>query len=286
MIIVDTIFFVMENANPMGTSLQSKLKKTSSIPLKPIDFASLGLFGDIREEELPELIYAPKTQLALELLGVFKSGNSKQSIAVVAQRGNSGKLYRIGDRLPGNAILDSVHSHFILINRGSRLEKLMFKEQNFIGTSDNRKIKASTEIVKSDTYEEDKERIESTVNEHRKIQENAASTNSSPGEKILQMIKTHGEKVINSPSEVFGQDSIDLVEEDSLRGYRLNSSNTMLSKTGLQSGDIIVAINGIPLGGDKSDAVVLAQALAQKRARIEIKRGTKKLFLTVPIPSS
>ena len=286
MIIVDTIFFVMENANPMGTSLQSKLKKTSSIPLKPIDFASLGLFGDIREEEIPELIYAPNTQLALELLGVFKSGNSKQSIAVVAQRGNSGKVYRIGDRLPGNAILDSVHSHFILINRGSRLEKLMFKEQNFIGTSGNRKIKASTEIVKSDTYEEDKERIESTVNERRKIQENAASTNSSPGEKILQMIKTHGEKVINSPSEVFGQDSIDLVEEDSLRGYRLNSSNTMLSKTGLQSGDIIVAINGIPLGGDKSDAVVLAQALAQKRARIEIKRGTKKLFLTVPIPSS
>ena len=286
MIIVDTIFFVMENANPMGTSLQSKLKKTSSIPLKPIDFASLGLFGDIREEEIPELIYAPNTQLALELLGVFKSGNSKQSIAVVAQRGNSGKVYRIGDRLPGNAILDSVHSQFILINRGSRLEKLMFKEQNFIGTSGNRKIKASTEIVKSDTYEEDKERIESTVNERRKIQENAASTNSSPGEKILQMIKTHGEKVINSPSEVFGQDSIDLVEEDSLRGYRLNSSNTMLSKTGLQSGDIIVAINGIPLGGDKSDAVVLAQALAQKRARIEIKRGTKKLFLTVPIPSS
>ena len=276
----------MENANPMGTSLQSKLKKTSSIPLKPIDFASLGLFGDISEEEIPELIYAPNTQLALELLGVFKSGNSKQSIAVVAQRGNSGKVYRIGDRLPGNAILDSVHSHFILINRGSRLEKLMFKEQNFIGTSGSRKIKASTEIVKSDTYEEDKERIESTVNERRKIQENAASTNSSPGEKILQMIKTHGEKVINSPSEVFGQDSIDLVEEDSLRGYRLNSSNTMLSKAGLQSGDIIVAINGIPLGGDKSDAVVLAQALAQKRARIEIKRGTKKLFLTVPIPSS
>ena len=162
----------------------------------------------------------------------------------------------------------------------------MFKEQNIIGTSGNRKIKASTEIVKSDTYEEDKERIESTVNERRKIQENAASTNSSPGEKILQMIKTHGEKVINSPSEVFGQDSIDLVEEDSLRGYRLNSSNTMLSKAGLQSGDIIVAINGIPLGGDESDAVVLAQALAQKRARIEIKRGTKKLFLTVPIPSS
>ena len=100
------------------------------------------------------------------------------------------------------------------------------------------------------------------------------------------MIKKHGEKVINSPSEVLGQDSIDLVEEDSLRGYRLNSSNTMLSKVGLQSGDIVVAINGTPLGGGENDAVVLAQALAQKRARIEIKRGTKKLFLTVPIPSS
>lgn len=286
MIIVDTIFFVMENVNPMGTSLQSKLMKTSSVPLKPIDFASLGLFGNIGEKELPELIYAPNTQLALELLGIFKSGNSNESTAVVAQRGNVGKVYQIGDRLPGNAILDSVHSHFILINRGSRLEKLMFKEKNFSETSGNQEIKASTEILKTDTYGEDKERIEITVNDRRKIQENAVSTNSSPGEKILQMIKTHGEKVINNPSEVFGRDTIDLVEEDSLRGYRLNSSNTMLSKAGLQSGDIIVAINGTPLGGSENDAVVLAQALAQKRARIEIKRGTKKLFLTVPIPSS
>ena len=100
-------------------------------------------------------------------------------------------LRRLSPLPQTNAILDSVHSHFILINRGSRLEKLMFKEQNFIGTSGNRKIKASTEIVKSDTYEGDKKRIESTVNERRKIQENAASTNSSPGEKILQMIKIH-----------------------------------------------------------------------------------------------
>ena len=122
----------MENTNPMGTSLQSKLKKTSSIPLKPIDFASLGLFGNIGEEELPELIYAPNTQLALELLGVFKSGNSNQSIAVVAQRGNAGKLYRIGDR--------RLKCNFRFCTQplypnqsSSRLENLMFKEKILAG---------------------------------------------------------------------------------------------------------------------------------------------------------
>ena len=117
------------------------------------------------------------------------------------------------------------------------------------------------------------------------MESSKAASKNSPGEVILQLLKTHGNNAIDSTSEVLGDSGIALVEEDNLRGYRLNSANTMLSQAGLKSGDIIVAVNGTPVGAASNDAEVLARALVQKQARIEIKRGTKILFLTVPIPS-
>ena len=284
-IIVDTIFFIMENTNPVDAIHQSKLMKANSIPLQNINFSELNLFGNIREEELSERIDAPNTQLALELLGIFKSGNGDHSAAVVAQRGNVGKVYRIGERLPGNAILDSVHDHFILINRGSRLEKLTFNEKNFTHSNRNQKPKPRLEISKGDADEKDEKRKGIALSERRKMESSKAASKNSPGEVILQLLKAHDNNAIESTSEVLGDSGIALVEEDNLRGYRLNSANTMLSQVGLKSGDIIVAVNGTPVGAASNDVEVLARALVQKQARIEIKRGTKTLFLTVPIAS-
>jgi len=284
-IIVDTIFFIMENTNPVDAIHQSKLMKGNSIPLQNINFSELNLFGNIGEEELSKRIDAPNTQLALELLGIFKSGNGDHSAAVVAQRGNVGKVYRIGERLPGNAILDSVHDHFILINRGSRLEKLTFNEKNFTHSNRNQKPKPRSEISKGDADEKDEKRKGIALSERRKMESSKAASKNSPGEVILQLLKAHDNNAIESTSEVLGDSGIALVEEDNLRGYRLNSANTMLSQVGLKSGDIIVAVNGTPVGAASNDVEVLARALVQKQARIEIKRGTKTLFLTVPIAS-
>tara|TARA_E500000331_G_scaffold88640_1_gene84434 strand:+ start:5366 stop:6256 length:891 start_codon:yes stop_codon:yes gene_type:complete len=285
MIIVDVVFFIMENTNPVDAIHQGKLMQSNSTPLQNINFSELNLFGNFGGEGLSELIDAPNTQLALELLGIFKSGNGDHSAAVVAQRGNAGKVYRIGDRLPGNATLDSVHDHFILINRVSRLEKLTFNEKSFSETSRDQRPKPRTEVSKGEADEKDKKPKGIALNKRRKMESSTTQSKNSPGEALLQLIKTHGNNAIDSTSAVLGESGIALVEGNNLKGYRLNSSNTMLSQVGLKTGDIIVAINGTPLGEASNDAEVLAQALAKKQARIEIKRGTKNLFLTVPIPS-
>ena len=51
--------------------------------------------------------------LNLELQGVFKSDIPANSTAIVAESNKSGELFRIGDRLPGNAILDAVFADHI-----------------------------------------------------------------------------------------------------------------------------------------------------------------------------
>ncbi|MFT7092064.1 MAG: general secretion pathway protein C, partial [Candidatus Azotimanducaceae bacterium] len=73
------------------------------------------LFGKYQDTATPQSVDAPKTTLNLELQGIFTAEAAADSTAIVAQRGKSGELYRIGDRLPGNATLEAVFDDHILI---------------------------------------------------------------------------------------------------------------------------------------------------------------------------
>ena len=56
---------------------------------------------------------AVETRLPLELLGVFVADEANDSAAIVAQKGKTGELYTIGERLPGNAELIDFHTFFL-----------------------------------------------------------------------------------------------------------------------------------------------------------------------------
>ncbi|OUV67966.1 MAG: hypothetical protein CBC93_03050 [Gammaproteobacteria bacterium TMED133] len=284
MVFVDTIFFIMENTNPISSPNQTKMIKANVIPSETINFSELNLFGAKGKEGLSKRIDAPSTRLALDLLGVFKSGKVRDSSAVVAQKGNDGKLYRIGERLPGDAILDSVYENFILIKRGSRLEKLMFSEGNFSTSIKNVRDRQDIAPIQSEVINNKQITENMILNESNEIKENSAQLANSPKEVLLELINPRDDKVTINPSEAFARIGINLVEENNTKGYKLDSADKTLVQAGLKNGDVIMSVNGIALGEAAMDAAALAQALAQKRARIEIKRGTKRLFLTVPIP--
>ena len=283
MVFVDTIFFIMENTNPISSPHQTTMIKANVIPSETINFSELNLFGEKGKEGLSKRIDAPSTRLALELLGVFKSGKVRDSTAVVAQKGNDGKLYRIGERLPGDAILDSVYENFILIKRGSRLEKLMFSEGIFSTSIKNERDRQDIALIQSEVINNE-QITKNILNEGNQIKGNSTQLANSPSEILLQLIKPRDDKVTANPSEAFTRLGINLVEENNTKGYKLDSVHKTLVQAGLKNGDIIMSVNGTAVGEAAMDAVAVAQALAQKRARIEIKRGSKRLFLTVPIP--
>ena len=60
--------------------------------------------------------------------------------------------------------------------------------------------------------------------------------------------------------------------------------SNVLRAAGLQPGDMILSINGRPVGVASSDTALMAQVMASSRVRVEVKRGPRRFFLTVPVP--
>lgn len=67
-----------------------------------------------------------ETSLSLVLVGVFAARDGGGSSALVARNGRRPKLYRVGDRLPGNARLAEVYRDRVVITRGAARELVRF----------------------------------------------------------------------------------------------------------------------------------------------------------------
>ena len=81
------------------------------------------LFGvaEPSESSDADVEVAVETTLPLELHGVFVADSSADSAAILARTGRRGKLYRIGQALPGDAELLAVRpDHIVLGHAGAR----------------------------------------------------------------------------------------------------------------------------------------------------------------------
>jgi general secretion pathway protein C len=70
----------------------------------------------------------PETNLRLFLRGVLAGSENQPGSALIEDDRNRTEVYIIGDELPGNASLRSVHANRIIIERGGKLENLYFPE--------------------------------------------------------------------------------------------------------------------------------------------------------------
>ena len=282
MAVVDTTVFVLDNLDPMPVPQATDHTKPSSRPKNNVDITKLNLFGRAEEISAPKTVDTPQTKLNLELLGVFTSDDPSNSTAVVAQKNKDGELFSIGDRLPGNATLDSVYDDHILIKRGGRLEKLMFSEQSLLSPT-----KSANTTVNSPPRRSSSDSRLSQIRSRIADRETAKNSpqSSTPGATLRQYVETHKETITADPTGTLANFGVSAVEQGEAKGYQLSSvSNEMLDKAGLKRGDVILSVNGTPVGNAMNDSALIDRTLAQKRVRVEVKRDTRRFFLTVPIP--
>ncbi|MDP0588563.1 MAG: type II secretion system protein N [Candidatus Endonucleobacter bathymodioli] len=101
---------------------------SSEKKLKPSDFQLL--FGFNERNDIPNAtIDIPKTKLNLTLHGSLANlQQDKSESSAIIQGSNQEKLYRIGDNLPGGAILTEVHADHVILKRNGQLEILAFPD--------------------------------------------------------------------------------------------------------------------------------------------------------------
>lgn len=295
--VASTVLFFVKNLDTVAAGpVNSDTAKAGPVQGDRIDISDLNLFGHAKQAE-PASVDAPETNLNLELQGVFTANNPARSTAIIAESNKHGKLYRIGDRLPGNAILKAVYDDHILIERGGRLEKLMFSNAKTATTAFGQRHGGNFGVYKAPAQSQygglspsRLQALRQRIEERRReiAAQRANQANLSPGATIRDYVQHFHQEIESHPRQVLNQLGVSPVTSGQADGYRIgaNVPQQMLAQAGLQQGDIILSVNGTPVGNVANDKSLVNQVIASGRARVEIQRGERKFFLTVPIPRS
>ncbi|MEZ5597290.1 MAG: type II secretion system protein N [Pseudomonadales bacterium] len=240
------------------------------------------LFGiaDAAPQASAQPVAATETRLPLELQAVFvATDDAKGSRAIVAQKNNSGRLYRIGDDLPGGVRLDAVYGDHVVLSRGATRERLTFP-----------RLKASLALPMDDLPQPvDYQDAGMDYDTSEPIQAEPASTEPPldvPEETDpQQVLDDYQARLQADPVGTLDALGVQPVEAGAARGYRVGNlaSAPGLRQTGLQPGDIIVSVDGQPVGNVEADRSELAGLLARGSARIEIQRGSRRFFVTTTV---
>lgn len=96
-----------------------------------IDAATISnrhFFGLATEEPQIVLDQLPVTKLELVLRGVFAAFNQDSASAIIENKNKESEHYEIGDELPGDAKLKSVHNDRVILARNGIFETLYFPD--------------------------------------------------------------------------------------------------------------------------------------------------------------
>lgn len=276
--VANTALFFMETMNSPDIIADSTPASTSTITQPTFKVSSLELFGKLESADIvPQTIDAPETKLNLELQGIFITEDAKFSTAIVAKKNKVGELFAIGDKLPGNAILAAVLEDHVLIRRGTRMEKLLFSDSKFQFVSAG---------APDATSAQSGGRISGTAQSQLGAAKNSIQNrNEADNQTARNTLVQYQEKFRNDPLGTLNEAGITPVSIGESNGYQVGADAPAAVKhAGLQQGDMILSINGRPVGIASSDTALMAQIMASSRVRVEVKRGTRRFFLTVPVP--
>ena len=272
MSLANGVWFAMENMGDANVVLGAPTAAKSQ-GRERTDISKLNVFGKGQVEATKR---------------IFASENTLESRALIAPRGKAGELYKLGGKLPGNAILDSVFASYVLIKRGARIEKLSFPEETTIRDNQFLTNNNPNQVNSSPSQSNSRlQNIQNRIQNRQRTKPNAEAAREKQYQTadLQQSLTAYQNRLSSEPDAVLSELGMSAVSEGEASGYRIGEqvSNTLLQQSGLKQGDVILSVNGKPIGNVASDQGLISQVVASERARVEVQRGTRKFVVTVPI---
>jgi general secretion pathway protein C len=225
------------------------------------------VFGDPAPmQQVVAVEEAPDTRLRLELLGLFQHPESEFAGAIIAEQGRDGALFRIGDRLPGNATLDEILPDRVILLRSGQREALRLREPEVGGVSVSPQVAPQASAPRR-------------LDRRSTPRQSVAEAQSGPDMAALQSM---------DPGELMAQRDM-IIQQVGLspgegEGYRIGASapREMLQQVGLRAGDTVVSVNGFTLGDEGNDIAALQSFRDTGAANIVIQRGAQRFTVNYP----
>lgn len=261
------LFFIAppERAGATNPAARQAARTPDTRPAVSINaIVNRNLFGEAGDAAVADTgLPAVETRLPLELLGVFVADEAEDSAAIVAQKGKAGLLYVVGEKVPGNAELLEVHADHIVLRRAGNRETLRFPQ-----------VASSAPVAVPNR--------QGTAPQGAVHSPQAAPEAETPRD----FVASYRDRIEEDPEGTLQEIGITPVSEGDAQGYRLDSaaaSSPYLRQTGLQPGDVVLSVNGQPVGNIQQDRHQLDNILAEGSARIEVQRGTRRFFVTASL---
>ena len=279
--VANTLLIVLETMNLPGEKAALPSLAPGNAAKPDYQVSNLPLFGNQEAAgALPRVTNAPETRLNLELQGVFIASEERNSTAIICEKNQNGELYRINDLLPGNATLAAVHTDHVLIRRGSRMEKLLFPEA--VSLSADPVPAPENTATNTTTMPPPGGTTVKPAPDRGVVKKQAPSRQVSQGR---QSITQYRERLKSDPAGLLKEVGISPMTTGESQGFRVGAgAQDALKQAGLQSGDVIVSVNGQPANSATNDSAFIDRVLASSRVRVEVQRGQRRFFLTVPVP--
>ena len=98
---------------------------------------------------------------------------------------------------------------------------------------------------------------------------------------VRSAVDAYRDRLRDDPEQALSDLGLRPVSPSRTQGYRVGSlaNAPQLAQTGLQAGDVIVSVNGRPVGDVRRDRMEIDTVLAEGAARLEVQRGERRFFV-------
>lgn len=221
--------------------------------------ASWHLFGVAGEEKAVEkkVLDAPETRLKLTLRGVFASEDSSGGRAIVGDPQGKEENYAVGDPLPGGAKLSEIYPDRIILERNGRFETLRLPKER-------------TQLQSADADNRNALRAGA----------DRASGKAATFQKYRNEIKRNPASFMNyvnaSPHR----------EDGKFVGFKLQPGRQpeAFNELGLQSGDVVTAINGVQIDSPSSGMKAMRALGNGDSVNVTLLRAGQETSLSLSLP--
>jgi general secretion pathway protein C len=252
------------------------------------DIVARNLFGQASAVSgaEPAVYDAPETRLRLTLEGIFLAENPQESAAIVSEPGRPGELVVVGGKLPGSAVLTEVHADRIVLRRGTVFETLRFPDEpTLISAQDAAGALMPEPSAEMPDYAAEQPPQDYVEPQYEGGPPSADAAPAPDTASIAGIVQSYRERLQQDPNGTLSSLGMAPVAVDGAQGYRLDNlaNSPYLAQTGLQAGDVVLSVNGRPVGDVQQDHLEIDNILAQGSARLEVQRGTRRFFVTASL---
>lgn len=242
-------------------NLSSSLNLSPSEALPKAAQEEISLFGQatradgVSAARDPDSITAPETSLALTLKGVLVASPMSRALVVITEqrKGAIEQLYGIGDKVPGNAIVSEIFADRVILRRGGVLETLLIQDKKQAlseGRQSGRSLAAGSGGI----------------------------TNRGDGIHWRIDGSYLNRRLTDIPS-LAREVGVEIYKENNVqKGYRLVSArgSKLLRDMGLQPGDILHEVNGVPLNSIHDGLAAYQKLRSASEVRVVINRNGRR----------